>query len=756
MSLEQALQTTVGMASGTSDSTFFATTSDTSGVFSSATHRTLKLVERYVAEKRINMLFASLHINREGAKLGYLLSSLITGEGSRENYRSFFANSGLEGIAGAMKLARHTSLKAERDDAGAILMLDAKSTYRPFLDAMRWREESGLCPSIEYVRSADEAEPLLEKRRWAGVAIVLDEGTPEELNGAKKLIQRARQQGAMALLCNLHLPLSHPVFHAPALDADVHVFGENLTERQVPFGCFTMSPRAYSTWNNPQDSLGHSSTFGGNGICLAIALETMEHHGCVSARAKQVFADIDASMERRIEHFSLYVNRPATEVLASMGMAIDVVHASGGRLKLADGREVIDCGACGGASLRGHNPSDVVQEVLHVHDPASDYFDALQKQLRELTPYDTLVPAVSGASAVDNAITLAMLANSNPKRRKIVTFTGNYSGKTLVSLNLSRHGVLAADPKGKLYRPYYPDMVYVDPTASDAAATLERILLGGDVAVMWFEMIQGYNCWPIPQALIDVVNRCKQQGGYIVGVDEVLTGYWRRTTKFLAHMGVVDADFTTLGKAMSDMLIPIGGVLLKKEIYARAQATDAEHVRRLAHWYRNNFSAHVAAHALTKVRAENRLAASTQVLGALRTTLDRIANSSRLFSMSRGERGHVRLMLNSRYFPFERKSLMGQLLESGLSSLLLEACHVNLSQLRFFMAALPDPQDVTEACRRLELTTRNLTPFMLYRYVFAQFALAAIAPRWAGRINQKIVDRARKELGQEILVHRTA
>src|SRR5215213_3173067 len=101
-----------------------------SGRFTPVSHLTLKTIAGYNEGKKVNMMFAGAFINAESAKLGYLLSKLA-GEG---RHYSFFGNSAQEAVAGAVKLARHNSVRAKRDDGGWILFVDDSGYFKPYLD----------------------------------------------------------------------------------------------------------------------------------------------------------------------------------------------------------------------------------------------------------------------------------------------------------------------------------------------------------------------------------------------------------------------------------------------------------------------------------------------------------------------------------------------------------------------------------------------------------------------------------------------
>lgn len=669
------------------------------------------------------MILTNAYVNAEGAKLGYLLHRLC---GGSRGHHTFFANSTLEALAGAIKLARHTSVRKKRPDGGWVLFVDESSRFSAFFDPLGAGPEHALAPRIHFAATLDEGLRQIEERLWAGVVLVRTPGVEARQEECARLFARAGALQAMRLLSSSERELSAPDFFAHGLDPDVHVFGESMVEHQVPFGCFTMSDDAYAVWNNPRDSVAHTSTFGGNALCLGLALDSLRRHGFVTPQDERYFAEVDSSMRTRIDGFAAYVNTFVATGMEMSGFALDIVEARGARLRLADGREVLDCAGGGGVTLRGHNPPDLGPEVLQAHDPGHDYFADLERALTSLTRFSHAFPAVSGATCVDTALTLALLANAG--RTKIVTFTGNFSGKTLGSMNLSKYGQQYTESDREAFRPYYFDVVYIDPFAPGAARDLEAVLRGGDVAVVWFEVIQGMECKPLPGEIVDLVDRLRADCGYLVGVDEVMTGGWRTGDSFFAYeKTLLDADLAVIAKPLSDALLPVGVVLVSDQVRQRAEAADAAHVERLATHYRNGLTAHVAVHALRRVHTEEEHARRIRAQQALLTGLEELAAGSRLFQRAAGRGGHVRLVLNKRWFPYHKRSQLGQLLEAALSALLLRDCGVLVMQLRFFHRIFADESEVREVISRLKTGTRDYTPLTVYRHAGRQVLSFALA-----------------------------
>nr|WP_280300809.1 aminotransferase class III-fold pyridoxal phosphate-dependent enzyme [Nocardia abscessus] len=510
------------------------------------------------------MLFAGQSVSEEAAQLAYALSLVHTPGTEAGECVSFLANSTEEGISAAVKLARHTAARCGR--SGQVLVIDPTQSLVQYFDPVGDGLTDALAPGVRSVDSVTAAGDVLSAEAWAGVLIALSADFDGRSEDTARLLSAAAAGGAMRIVCDRRpIPGATGDHRLPAagIDADVWVHGENLTDNQVPFGCSVMTRRAYAVWNNPVDCLAHSSTF---------------------------------------DAFARYVSPPAAGLLEAFGLDFDIKQARGSTLTMRDGRTLLDCAGGAGANLRGHNPPEV-RATVAAHDPTHDYFADLEKYLTTLTGFDYAFPAVSGATCVETALTLARLAY--PERKTIVTFRGNYSGKTLGSLSMSKHGPQRSATIPEAFRPHYANLVYIDPLAPNATHELKRALDRGDVGLVWFELIQGMSCWAISPDLVDVVAERKRTDGFLVGVDEVLTGGWRTGESFLAHFAAIgSADLTTLAKPLSDMTIPMAVMLCSGDVAKRADRHDPALVERLRYGYRHGLAAHVALDALGAVNTE--------------------------------------------------------------------------------------------------------------------------------------------------------
>lgn len=697
-------------------------------VFRPATARTLELVAEHNQEQQCNLFIGSNFINPAAAKLSYLLSELVS-EGSSEPRFSYLVSSGLEALSVAIILARNAAVRAGRDDGGWVLLIDEFGRYQQFMDPLRLGASEALMPHVVSAPSAGHALREFDGRSWVAVIVVRDEHTDLRDQDLMNLVAACQQDGGHVGLCCTELELSNSEIFENPIGADVMIFGESLADRQVAFGACTMSLAAHQVWLNDVDCFAHTSTFGGNVLCASVVIDLLDKHGYLTEQHREVLRNIDSDPAVVIEYWGKYI-KPNIAAMANLfGLYVPIKKAMGGRFTTIEGWDVIDCMGGFGSNLRGHNPPDLVSRVVARHEPGHDYFGDLEQKLIELTGLTHAYPSVSGTIANHMAATLAMLANR--PRRTVVTFKGNFGGKTLFPLNLSKHVTRQQKSDGDAFRPYYSKLVYIDPFAPDAVAQLIAVLRTGDVGLVWFELVQGWTREQLPDELVQAIDQHRREYGYLVGVDEVLTGGWRGGKHYLAHLdAMAPADIVTLGKTLSDMTVPTAVVMVSEDVQARAEATDPVHVAQLRTEFRNNFSAHVSLHALSAVDDPDKRGRSQAAYAELAASLNATFRRSKVFGEVAGSSALLRLTMDERFLRLFRKSKLSGLFELMLSDLVYRRCHVFTMMLRIAHRVAADPAELAELARRLEVGTRKITPLMVYRYTLAS-TLVPTRPRLA-------------------------
>ncbi len=534
------------------------------------------------------------------ARVAYLLNQLVQGERKqRSRYFVFFGSSTSEALSGALKIVRHHRLVVGPQFVNTTTaVFDPSGTLRLTFDPLRQGVDEALVPGLVYF---DTIAPFLQfvDRHGPASALLRHAGTLSSKR-VDDILRNLRQCGVDSILDESSTDLSEkePLSATMTTMPDAIIFGENLANHRVPTGCVMMGETVYKIWNNYKNYNLHSNTWGGNSVSLSFVLDflkTTPGYQKLAPHARKTLQAAAASHTTASRLYARYCNPKMATMLATGGMNKDILSARGTHIRIAAKRgplNVLDASGTFGLNLRGHNPEDIAADVLARHDQDHDYWLDLEKLLRQKTGLPHLLPAVSGSTAIESAMTMALLAGF--PRKKVIALRQGYSGKTLIALAETDR-----DHFKRPFGPLYPHVVHIDPFADNIQQELLRHVDGQDVALVILETIQGDGGIRVcPKIFFDTLNQGKEKYGYRIAVDEVQTGVYK-TGRFLNYQRKIEApDLVILGKAMSDNLFPVAGTLVSEEIYQQACAHNKEIVNLYGHRYRCQLGAHVALHAI--------------------------------------------------------------------------------------------------------------------------------------------------------------
>jgi acetylornithine/succinyldiaminopimelate/putrescine aminotransferase len=350
---------------------------------------------------------------------------------------------------------------------------------------------------------------------------------------------------------------------------DIVVFDESFVDHAVSFSAFTARKELYNCWNRPGKTTFHSTTYQPNTVASLHFLQCLkqadpEFHGSLLPELDRIHADLRVRRDyfRRLYSPSLY------RLIRASGFDTAALRATGDFL-FVGGRRIFDGVSGVACSVRGHNPSTYVGEI----DGLSSLPDCqaeLASRLRDLTELDCVLPAVSGANAVESALKLALVAQF--PRRHVLALQAGFGGKTLLALTGT------ANPAYKAHiDPLYADVLYVDPFAPDAESQIDAVLTQHAVAVVQVELVQAVGgVRRVPEHVIRHLQARRQQAGYLLLVDEVQTGMYRTGPFTLAGAMGLAPDLLLLGKATSDMMFPCALVLYSAALKARLDRAGSD------------------------------------------------------------------------------------------------------------------------------------------------------------------------------------
>ncbi|MFE2997448.1 adenosylmethionine--8-amino-7-oxononanoate transaminase [Nocardia sp. NPDC059246] len=261
-----------------------------------------------------------------------------------------------------------------------------------------------------------------------------------------------------------------------------------------------------------------------------------------------------------------------------------VASASGTRLTLADGRELVDGMSSWWAAVHGyqHPVLDAAllaqsRKMSHVmfggltHEPAV----RLSQLLVELTPegLDKVFLCDSGSVSVEVAVKMCLQyqrALGRPEKHRLMTWRGGYHGDTFTPMSV-------CDPEGgmhSLWTDVLVPQVFAGPPPEayepQYVSELERTLAAHAhelAAVIVEPVVQGAGGMRFhdPRYLADLRRLCDEHDVLLV-FDEIATGFGRTGTLFAAEQAGVRPDVMCVGKAITGGYMSLAAALCTTEI----------------------------------------------------------------------------------------------------------------------------------------------------------------------------------------------
>ena len=263
-------------------------------------------------------------------------------------------------------------------------------------------------------------------------------------------------------------------------------------------------------------------------------------------------------------------------------LPLPVVSASGVRLTLADGRELIDGIASWWCACHGYQHPYLTKQISRQLDRLSHVMFAglahepaytLAHRLVSITPegLSRVFFSDSGSIAVEVAMKMAAQFWSNqqePNRRKFICFRNGYHGDTMGGMSL-------ADPDTGMHRTlnhYMPEQYVFDipNNKTDLAGFTESLKeIRETVAGLVIEpLVQaaGGMKFHSPEMVAEVRRLCKQNNILFIA-DEIATGFGRTGSMFACEEAGITPDIMCLGKGLTGGMVGLAATLATAEVF---------------------------------------------------------------------------------------------------------------------------------------------------------------------------------------------
>jgi adenosylmethionine-8-amino-7-oxononanoate aminotransferase len=268
--------------------------------------------------------------------------------------------------------------------------------------------------------------------------------------------------------------------------------------------------------------------------------------------------------------------------------ALPVVSAEGVRLRLADGRELIDGMASWWCAVHGYRHPALdraaraqLGRMAHVMFGGLTHESAvrLAERLVAMTPpgLERVFFADSGSVAVEVAIKMCLQyqrAVGRPERSRLLTVRGGYHGDTFGAMSV-------CDPVGgmhSLFTGMLPRQVFAErpPDGFEAPLDPEWGAQLRELAARYAHELAGAIVEPVVQgaggmrvyspACVGLVREVCDEHGLVMVADEIATGFGRTGAMFACEHAGVSPDVMCVGKALTGGYLTLAATLCTEEV----------------------------------------------------------------------------------------------------------------------------------------------------------------------------------------------
>ena len=323
--------------------------------------------------------------------------------------------------------------------------------------------------------------------------------------------------------------------------------------------------------------------------------------------------------------------------MATAAAPLAVIATQGVRLRLADGRELIDGISSWWTACHGYNHPHIRAAVERqlavlphvmfaglVHEPAA----RLAQRLAALLPgdLDRVFFTESGSVAVEVTLKMAIQYWRNkgqPGKKRMVYFRHGYHGDTFATMAL-------CDPEEGMHTLFagtMPEQLMAELPTDESLRRAFDLLLethGERLAAVIVEpLVQGAGGMQMHDAatLAFIADTCRRHDVLLIA-DEIMTGFGRTGRLFACEEAAVVPDIVCLSKALTGGTLPLAATVARRHVFEAFLADDPAAALMHGPTYMANPLACAAANAsLDLFEREPRLAQVAAIECALREQL---------------------------------------------------------------------------------------------------------------------------------------
>jgi adenosylmethionine-8-amino-7-oxononanoate aminotransferase len=271
-----------------------------------------------------------------------------------------------------------------------------------------------------------------------------------------------------------------------------------------------------------------------------------------------------------------------------------IVRGRGVWLEDRDGTRYLD-GISGGAMVTslGHGPNPAIaaaaaqaEEISFIYNQqfTSPAQEALADELCGVAPagFNRVHFTSGGAEANETALRLARsyhVERGEPERARVISPAQAYHGPTMATLGLTGRAGLQAP-----YDPFIAPQLHIppstwrfDPSGGAALEALDRAIEAAGprgVAAFFLEPVSAaaLPAYSPPDAFWHGLDERRSEHGFLICLDEVVTGLGRTGSWFAADQLPIEPDVISTAKGLGAGYAAIGGVLCHDRVYAAIEA----------------------------------------------------------------------------------------------------------------------------------------------------------------------------------------